>query len=73
MSIGFLNDVQRLDEGTQDDDDIAITHKMLPLCISLRIALIAENIFTNYLNEVARTEIDFPIVRAVAQQKRPND
>jgi AhpD family alkylhydroperoxidase len=28
------------------------------------IALVAENIFTNYLNEVARTEIDFPIVRA---------
>jgi len=28
------------------------------------VALIAENIFTNYLNEVARTEIDFPPVRS---------
>jgi uncharacterized peroxidase-related enzyme len=28
------------------------------------VALVAENIFTNYLNEVAKTEIDFPIVRA---------
>jgi uncharacterized peroxidase-related enzyme len=28
------------------------------------IALVAENSFTNYLNEVAKTEIDFPIVRA---------
>ena len=28
------------------------------------IALVAENSFTNYLNEVARTDIDFPVVRA---------
>ena len=28
------------------------------------VALVAENTFTNYLNEVARTDIDFPIVRA---------
>lgn len=28
------------------------------------IALVAENSFTNYLNEVAKTEIDFPVVRA---------
>jgi uncharacterized peroxidase-related enzyme len=28
------------------------------------VALVAENSFTNYLNEVARTEIDFPVVRA---------
>jgi uncharacterized peroxidase-related enzyme len=28
------------------------------------IALIAESIFTNYLNEVAETDIDFPVVRA---------
>jgi len=26
------------------------------------IALVAENSFTNYLNEVAKTEIDFPVV-----------
>jgi uncharacterized peroxidase-related enzyme len=28
------------------------------------VALVAENTFTNYLNEVARTEIDFPAVKA---------
>lgn len=28
------------------------------------IALVAENSFTNYLNEAAKTEIDFPVVRA---------
>jgi uncharacterized peroxidase-related enzyme len=27
------------------------------------IALVAENSFTNYLNEVAQTDIDFPVVR----------
>lgn len=30
------------------------------------VALVAENTFTNYLNEVARTEIDFPTVRTAA-------
>ncbi|MCJ8143448.1 peroxidase-related enzyme [Ancylobacter sp. A5.8] len=28
------------------------------------VALVAENSFTNYLNEVAKTDIDFPVVRA---------
>ncbi len=28
------------------------------------VALVAENSFTNFLNEVARTEIDFPVVLA---------
>lgn len=28
------------------------------------VALVAENSFTNYLNEVAKTAIDFPVVRA---------
>jgi uncharacterized peroxidase-related enzyme len=28
------------------------------------IALVAENCFTNFLNETAKTDIDFPIVRA---------
>jgi uncharacterized peroxidase-related enzyme len=28
------------------------------------IAIVAENCFTNFLNEVAKTDIDFPIVRA---------
>lgn len=27
------------------------------------VALVAENSFTNYLNEVAKTDIDFPVVR----------
>ncbi|QWW71063.1 carboxymuconolactone decarboxylase family protein [Rhizobium sp. WYJ-E13] len=29
------------------------------------VALVAENTFTNYLNEVAKTDIDFPAVSAV--------
>ena len=28
------------------------------------VALVADNCFTNFLNEVARTEIDFPVVHA---------
>ncbi|MBB3456500.1 putative peroxidase-related enzyme [Rhizobium sp. BK313] len=28
------------------------------------VAVVAENTFTNFLNEVAKTEIDFPIVKA---------
>ena len=28
------------------------------------VALVAENTFTNYLNEVVKTEIDFPVVEA---------
>ena len=28
------------------------------------VALVVENTFTNYLNEVAKTDIDFPVVRA---------
>ncbi len=28
------------------------------------IAIVAENCFTNFLNEVAKTDIDFPVVRA---------
>ncbi|QNQ11142.1 carboxymuconolactone decarboxylase family protein [Sphingomonas alpina] len=30
------------------------------------VALVAENVFTNFLNEVAATDIDFPAVRAAA-------
>ena len=30
------------------------------------VALVAENVFTNFLNEVALTDIDFPVVRALA-------
>jgi uncharacterized peroxidase-related enzyme len=30
------------------------------------IAVAAENCFTNFLNEVAKTDIDFPVVRAAA-------
>ena len=28
------------------------------------IAVVAENCFTNFLNEVVKTDIDFPVVRA---------
>lgn len=30
------------------------------------VALVAVNVLTNYLNNVARTDIDFPVVRAMA-------
>lgn len=30
------------------------------------VAVVAENVFTNFLNEVAKTDIDFPVVRAAA-------
>ncbi len=30
------------------------------------VALVAENVFTNFLNNVARTEIDFPVVKSSA-------
>lgn len=30
------------------------------------VAQVAENVFTNFLNEVAKTDIDFPVVRAAA-------
>lgn len=30
------------------------------------IAIVAENVFTNFLNEVAKTDIDFPVVSASA-------
>lgn len=38
--------------GFQDSDIVEI------------VAIVAENCFTNFLNEVAKTEIDFPVVRA---------
>jgi hypothetical protein len=28
------------------------------------IAIVAENVFTNFVNVVAQTEIDFPVVHA---------
>ncbi|UGX97966.1 carboxymuconolactone decarboxylase family protein [Bradyrhizobium barranii subsp. barranii] len=34
------------------------------------VALVAENVFTNYLNKVAETDIDFPIVRTEALSGR---
>ena len=34
------------------------------------VALVAENVFTNYLNKVAETDIDFPIVRTEALSER---
>jgi uncharacterized peroxidase-related enzyme len=31
------------------------------------VAIVAENTFTNYLNEVAKTDVDFPVVDAAAE------
>ena len=28
------------------------------------VALVADNVFTNLLNEVAKTEIDFPVIHS---------
>ncbi len=31
------------------------------------VGLVVENVFTNFVNEVAKTDIDFPVVRAAEQ------
>jgi uncharacterized peroxidase-related enzyme len=52
--------------GHVGDDDVAAVRDagFTDAQIVEIVALVAENSFTNYLNEVAKTEIDFPVVRA---------
>ncbi len=52
--------------GHVDDDDIAAVRSagFSDAHIVEIVALVAENTFTNYLNEVAKTDIDFPSVPA---------
>ncbi len=52
--------------GHVDNDDIAAVRSagFSDAQIVEIVALVAENTFTNYLNEVAKTDIDFPSVPA---------
>lgn len=52
--------------GHIDDADIALVRAagFSDAQIVEIVALVAENTFTNYLNEVAKTDIDFPVVLA---------
>jgi uncharacterized peroxidase-related enzyme len=64
-AVGFAARVAR-ERGHLRDADIAMVRSAgyTDAQIVEIIALVAENTFTNYLNNVAKTEIDFPVVRA---------
>lgn len=64
-AVGFAAKVASK-RGHVSDADIAAVRKagFTEAQIVEIVALVAENTFTNYLNEVARTDIDFPVVRA---------
>ena len=64
-AVGFAAKVAR-ERGHVSDEDIAAVRAagFSDAQIVEVIALVAENSFTNYLNEVAKTEIDFPVVHA---------
>jgi len=64
-AVGFASKVASL-RGHVEDTDIAAARAagFSDAQIVEIIALVAENTFTNYLNEVARTDIDFPVVLA---------
>lgn len=67
-AVGFAAKVAQ-DRGHVSDADLAAVRNagFTDAQIVEIVALVAENSFTNYLNEVAKTEIDFPVVE-VAQQ-----
>jgi len=52
--------------GHVGDEDIAAVRKAGYSDAELIeiVALVAENVFTNFINEVAKTDIDFPVVQA---------
>lgn len=56
------------ERGHVSDTDLAAVRKagFTDAQIVEIVALVAENTFTNYLNEVAKTDIDFPVVQADA-------
>lgn len=64
-AVGFAAKVAR-ERGHVSDADIAAVRKagFSEAQIVEIVALVAENTFTNYLNEVAKTDIDFPVVYA---------
>ena len=65
-AVGFAAKVTR-ERGHVSEDDIAAVRSAgySDAQIVEIIALVAENCFTNFLNEAAKTDIDFPVVRAV--------
>jgi uncharacterized peroxidase-related enzyme len=63
VAVGFAAKVAR-ERGHVSDSDIAAVRDAGftdPQIVEI-VALVVQNSFTNYLNEVAKTEIDFPIV-----------
>lgn len=64
-AVGFAVKVTQ-DRGHVSQDDINVLRNAgyTDAQVVEIIALVAENSFTNYLNEVAQTDIDFPVVRA---------
>lgn len=64
-AVGFAARVVK-ERGHVSDEDIAAVRAagFSDAQIVEIVALVAENSFTNYLNEVAKTEIDFPVVHA---------
>jgi alkylhydroperoxidase family enzyme len=65
-AVTFASKVARL-RGRVSDDDIAAVKRAgySEGQIVEIIALVAENVMTNFLNNVAQTEIDFPVVRTL--------
>jgi len=63
-AVAFANKVMR-ERGNVTDGDIAAVRAAgySDAGIVEIVAVVAENAFTNFLNNVARTEIDFPVVR----------
>jgi len=64
-AVGFAAQVAR-ERGQVREADIALVRDagFTDAQIVEIVALVAENTFTNYLNNVAQTEIDFPVVHA---------
>ncbi|MBS0447650.1 MAG: peroxidase-related enzyme [Proteobacteria bacterium] len=64
-AVSFAAKVAR-ERGHVGDGDIAVVRNagFTDAQIVEIVALVAENSFTNYLNEVAKTDIDFPVVHA---------
>ena len=55
-----------IERGHVSDEDIAAVKRAgyTDAQVVEIVALVADNVFTNFLNEVAKTEIDFPVVHS---------
>ncbi|WP_426610965.1 carboxymuconolactone decarboxylase family protein [Bradyrhizobium sp. McL0616] len=64
VAVAFAAKVTK-DRGQVSDSDIAAVREagFTDAQIVEIVAIVAENVFTNFLNVVAATEIDFPVVR----------